>query len=218
MAKEANNSARKVTKSSNNIPSKHDQFILNQEIGFRMKESRDMTGLSQQDASRRFGYQSSSRLSKVEKGALCALPVWLLRRACIEYDVSADYLLGVTETMERDDVSHASLREMHAFLFANFDKRHAQDIAMLESLRRRIEKIEEFIVLASMQVKQLEEARKAIGELEEYQDIKGGNQLLAYIDRLNGTVNQTASKFKDLKREMQIKAGTEFQMNLLLDV
>lgn len=209
--------ARRISKAKG-VPSRHDQAILSKEIGVRMRESRLMVGFSQSDSASKLGYQNSTKLSKIEKGQSSAVPLWLIRRACIEYDVSADYLLGITETMERDDVSHASLRELHAFIFANFDRRHAQDIAMLVSLRKRLEVIEEFIVLASMQMKQLDEAMQCVEGNSEWQDLVGSNRLKVYMERLSHTLNSTSSKFKDIKREMQAKSGTEFQMNLLLEV
>lgn len=217
MASNDRNTARKIAR-ENGIPTTHDQAILGREIGLRMRESRIMVGYSQLDSAIKLGYKNSSKLSRIEKGQMTMIPLWLIRRACIEYDVSADYLLGITETMEREDVSHASLRELHAFLFANFDKRHAQDIAMLVSLRKRLEAIEEYIVLTAKQLEQVNEAMRYVESKEEWQDLMGGNRLAVYIDRLSHTVNTTASKFKDLKREMQVKSGTEFQMSLLLDI
>ena len=209
-------SARKATTTS--TPSKQDQAVLSCEVGIRMRESRIMSGLSQVDAANRLGYQNSSKLAKIEKGQSSRIPLWVIRKAAILYDVSCDYLFGVTETMERDDVSHASLRELHAFMFADFDKRHAQDIAVMIAIRTKLETIQQMIVLAAQQAQQLEEAKLFIEQQPEWQDIKGGNRLINYIDRLNHTVNSSSLRFKDIKREMQAKSGTEYQMNLLLEV
>ena len=209
-------SARKATTTS--TPSKQDQAVLSCEVGIRMRESRIMSGLSQVDAANRLGYQNSSKLAKIEKGQSSRIPLWVIRKAAILYDVSCDYLFGVTETMERDDVSHASLRELHAFMFADFDKRHAQDIAVMIAIRTKLETIQQMIVLAAQQAQQLEEAKLFIEQQPEWQDIKGGNRLINYIDRLNHTVNSSSLRFKDINREMQAKSGTEYQMNLLLEV
>lgn len=209
-------SARKATTTS--TPSKQDQAILSREVGIRLRESRIMSGLSQVDAAKRLGYENSSKLAKIEKGQSSRIPLWVIRKAAVLYDVSCDYLFGVTQTMERDDVSHASLRELHAFVFAEFDKRHAQDIAVMMSIRSRLETIQQSIVLAAMQAQQLEEAKLFIESQPEWLDIKGGNRLITYIDRINHTVTSASIRFKDIKKEMQMKSGTEYQMNLLLDV
>lgn len=209
-------SARKATTTS--MPSRQDQAVLSYEVGIRMRESRIMSGLSQVDAASRLGYQNSSKLNKIEKGQSSRIPLWVIRKAAILYDVSCDYLFGVTQTMERDDVSHASLRELHAFMFADFDKRHAQDVAVMMGIRIKLDTIQQAIVLAAMQAEQLEEAKLFIEAQPEWQDIKGGNRLVSYIDRLNHTVASASIRFKDIKREMQAKSGTEYQMNLLLEV
>jgi transcriptional regulator with XRE-family HTH domain len=201
-----------------NTPSKQEQAILSREVGLRMKESRVMSGLSQVDAAKRLGYHNSTKLSKIEKGQSTRIPLWVIRKAAIIYDVSCDYLFGVTQTMERDDVSHASLRELHAFMFADFDKRHAQDVAVMMAIRSKLENIERTIVLAAMQADQLHEAKLFVEEQEEWLDVKGGNRLVNYIDRLNHTITSSALRFKDIKKEMQVKSGTEYQMNLLLEV
>ncbi len=210
------NSARKATLTS--TPSEQDQAVLSCEVGLRMRESRIMSGLSQVDAAKRLGYKNSSKLSKIEKGQSSRIPLWVIRRAATIYDVSCDYLFGITQTMERDDVSHAALRELHAFMFAEFDKRHVQDVAVMMAIRLKLESIEQMIVLASEQAKQLEEAKQFVEVLPEWQDVRGGNRLVNYIDRLNHTITSSALRFKDIKKEMRIKSGTEYQMNLLLEV
>ncbi|WP_171064779.1 helix-turn-helix domain-containing protein [Acinetobacter variabilis] len=183
-----------------------------------MRESRIMSGLSQVDAAKRLGYENSSKLAKIEKGQSSRIPLWVIRKAAVLYDVSCDYLFGVTQTMERDDVSHASLRELHAFMFAEFDKRHAQDVAVMMGIRTKLETIEKTIVLAAMQAEQLDEARAFIESLPEWQEVRGGNRLINHIERLHHTVTSSALRFKDIKKEMQVKSGTEYQMNLLLEV
>ncbi|ENV00417.1 hypothetical protein F969_00649 [Acinetobacter variabilis] len=209
-------SARKATLTS--TPSKQDQAVLSCEVGVRMRESRIMSGLSQVDAAKRLGYENSSKLAKIEKGQSSRIPLWVIRKAAVLYDVSCDYLFGVTQTMERDDVSHASLRELHAFMFAEFDKRHAQDVAVMMGIRTKLETIEKTIVLAAMQAEQLDEARAFIESLPEWQEVRGGNRLINHIERLHHTVTSSALRFKDIKKEMQVKSGTEYQMNLLLEV
>lgn len=199
-------------------PSRQDQATLSLEIGLRMLESRKMAGLSQIDAARRFGYSNPSKLSKVEKGVSPQIPIWLIRKAAIVYDVSCDYLFGVTATMERDDVEHAALRELHAFLYAEFDKRNGQNIVDLAALRQRLIDIESMIVLADLQGDQLMECANNIIKQKAWLEIKGGNKLYNCVDRLCHTIKTSSKRYKDIRREMRVKSGTEYQMNLLLDV
>ncbi|PKF35521.1 helix-turn-helix domain-containing protein [Acinetobacter proteolyticus] len=203
--------------STTNTSSRQDQALLSCEVGVRMRESRIMSGLSQVDAAARLGYGNSSKLAKIEKGQSSRIPLWVLRKAAILYDVSCDYLLGVTETMERDDVSHASLRELHAFMYADFDRRHAQDIAAMVSLNNTVVTIKQSIIIAGMQAQQMDEAKIFVEKQPEWQEIRGGNRLMNSIDRITHTINSTTVKFKDLQKTMQAKSGTEYQMNLLLE-
>lgn len=200
------------------IPSKQEQVILSNELGARMKESREMAGLSQKDAAKRLGYLNSSKLSKIEKGTSPQIQLWVIRKAAIIYDVSCDYLFGVTATMERDDVSHAALRELHAFMFAEFDKNHAKDIAVVTGLVDRMSEVEKMVVLAELQARQLGEIVGDIEILPEWQDVRGGNRLTSAVDRLNHTIFTAGTRYKNIKRDMRTRSGTEHQMSLLLQV
>lgn len=204
--------------SGGSTPTKQDQAALSKEIGLRMRESRDMVGLSQQDAARRFGYSNSSKLAKIENGQSSAIPLWVIRKAALAYDVSCDFLFGVTGTMERDDVKHAALREMNAFLYAEFDKRHAQDVAAATALQQRIVVIEEMLVLAEMQLRQAHESLAFVTATPEWQEVRGGNRLINDIERLTHTVITASSKYKDIRRSMRAKSGIEHQMTLALEV
>lgn len=208
--------SRKITPTS--TPSKQEQVTLSVEMGLRMRESREMSGLLQVDAAKRLGYENSSKLAKIEKGQSTRIPLWVIRKAAVLYDVSCDYLFGITATMERDDVSHASLRELQAFMYAEFDKRHSQDIAILTGLRCRMETVEKLIVLGDLQAKQLQESLDFVQSLPEWQEVRGGNRLANNAERLIHTFISTSLKYKDIKKEMQAKSGTEYQMNLLLEV
>jgi len=201
-----------------NTPSRQDQATLSKEIGLRMRESRDMVGMSQQDAAKRFGYSNSSKLAKIENGQSSAIPLWVIRKAALAYDVSIDFLFGVTGTMERDDVSHAALREMNAFLYAEFDRRHAQDVAATAALQQRVATIEEMLVLTEMQLRQLRESHDYVAATPEWQEVRGGNRLTNNLDRLTHTVQTASMKYKDIRRSMRARAGMEHQMTLCLEV
>lgn len=207
--------ARKPATSSR---SKQEQVALTREMGARLRESREMAGMSQKDSAKRLGYQNSSKLAKIEKGQGTSIPLIVLRDAVIMYDVSLDYIFGVTATMERDDVAHTAFRELSAFMFANFDKRHAQDIATYTGLLNRVVQLEQMTVLAEMQAQQLIEAFEVVSALPEWQEIRSGNRLDNSIDRLCGTVITAGRRLKDIKKDMRTKSGLEYQMNLFLEV
>jgi len=67
-------------------------------FGVRMRTARELCGLSQIVAAKRFGYSNSSKLNKVELASdTSSIPFWLIPRASQIYQVSSDYLLGLSD-------------------------------------------------------------------------------------------------------------------------
>jgi len=63
-----------------------------------MRTSRELCGLNQKEAAKRLGYSNSSKLNKVELASdTGSIPFWLIPRAAEVYQVSSDYLLGLTD-------------------------------------------------------------------------------------------------------------------------
>ena len=76
-------------------------------FGTRMKESRDLCNLTQQEAARLlgFGFENSSCLAKVELGTYTkSIDINLAIKAAQIYDVSLDFLFGLSGEWERDPV------------------------------------------------------------------------------------------------------------------
>lgn len=48
---------------------RHEVVALTKTIGARMKEARELAGISQSDAARRLGYKNSAKLSKIENAS-----------------------------------------------------------------------------------------------------------------------------------------------------
>ena len=68
-------------------------------FGQRMKAARELCGYSQLKAARLLGYVNSSKLNKVELAAdTNSIPFWLIPKAAEIYEVSSDYLLGLSDS------------------------------------------------------------------------------------------------------------------------
>jgi hypothetical protein len=103
-------------------------------IGRRLVEARDLCNLSQQVAARRLGYVNSSKLSKVEGATdTNSVPLWLIVRAAKLYDVSVDFLFGLT-----DDWETGVPRGTTDWLLVVWEKARQRDLAALEHLHREI--------------------------------------------------------------------------------
>jgi transcriptional regulator with XRE-family HTH domain len=83
------------------LSGKHEQAALVRTIGERMRQAREMSNLSQSEAARQFGYANPSKLSKVEAAMdTCSVPLWLIQSAARVYEVSVDFLFGITDDWE----------------------------------------------------------------------------------------------------------------------
>lgn len=113
---------------------KRDQAELVRVIGARMQEARELCNLHQVEAARRLGYSNSSKLSKVEGAAdTNSVPLWLIVRAAKVYEVSIDFLFGLT-----DDWEIGVPRGAQGFMFDVWEKARQRDMAALEHLHREV--------------------------------------------------------------------------------
>jgi transcriptional regulator with XRE-family HTH domain len=90
-----------VAASSPILSGKHEQAALVRTVGERMRQARELCNLSQSEAARRIGYANPSKLSKVEAATdTNSVPLWLIRKAAEVYEVSVDFLFGITNDWE----------------------------------------------------------------------------------------------------------------------
>lgn len=70
-------------------------------FGVKMRAARELCGLSQIVAAKRLGYSNSSKLNKVELASdTNSIPFWLIPRAAEVYQVSSDFLLGLSDSWQ----------------------------------------------------------------------------------------------------------------------
>ena len=113
---------------------KRDQAALVRTIGDRLRESRELCNLSQSEAARRFGYANPSKLSKVELATdTNSVPLWLIVRAARVYEVSVDFLFGLS-----DDWEIGVPRGAQPWLMDAWEKARQRDMAALMRLHEEI--------------------------------------------------------------------------------
>jgi transcriptional regulator with XRE-family HTH domain len=116
------------------VSSKHDQDALVRAIGQRLREARELCNLTQSEAARRLGYANPSKLSKVEAATdTNSVPLWLIHSASKLYEVSVDYLFGIT-----DDWETGVPRGTQAFLLDAWQKMRERDLLALDRLHREV--------------------------------------------------------------------------------
>lgn len=114
-------------------------------FGQRMKQSRELCNLSQKQAARVLGYKNTSYLSKIESGEYTSSvkPELLIKAAQI-YEVSCDYLLGITDEWERDP-HIASQKKIEGWLLAQWNVSKSNELAAVGRISKKIDCIENSI-------------------------------------------------------------------------
>ena len=98
------------------IDTKIDQLQLIAIIGCRMREARELCGYSQAKAAELIGYKNSSKLAKIENASdTKSVPIGTLRRAAEIYNVSLDFLFGISDIPDR-----AKMIEREQIVIANW--------------------------------------------------------------------------------------------------
>jgi len=106
----------------------HEQRALVRAIGERMRQARELCNLSQSEAARRMGYANPSKLSKVEAATdTNSVPLWLIHAAAKCYEVSVDYLFGLT-----DDWETGIHRGAQGWLLDSWERMRQRDLRALD--------------------------------------------------------------------------------------
>jgi len=113
---------------------KREQAELVRIIGDRLREARELCNLSQSAAARRFGYQNPSKLSKVELATdTNSVPLWLIARAAKLYEVSVDFIFGLSADWET-----GVPRGAQPWIMDAWQKVRERDMAVLVRLHEEI--------------------------------------------------------------------------------
>lgn len=198
-------------------PTRTEQSELAQAAGARLREAREMACLSQQQAARMLGYSNSTKLSKIESGKHSSqIPLWVLKRSAELYDVSLDYLTGVTETMERDEDKHSIMREMMVHMRESWERMRMRDVAVQGAMLERIKMIEDGLILADKEAREAQQAMSRFVTLNEksWLDMRGGSRLESAIERTADAARHSRAKVRRFRAE-NASAGGRSQLDLV---
>jgi transcriptional regulator with XRE-family HTH domain len=135
------------------LSGKHEQAALVRTIGERMRQARELCNLSQSAAAKRLGYANPSKLSKVEAAMdTNSVPLWLVQSAARIYEVSIDFLFGIT-----DDWETGIPRGTQPWLLDAWQKMRERDLCTLDRVHSEI-------VTVSKATDELLSAVNAVGE------------------------------------------------------
>lgn len=191
------------------VPNRQDQASLARGVGVRMREAREMVGLSQLNAARQLGYANSSKLAKIEGGKDSSqIPLWVIKRASCLYDVSVDYLLGNTETMEAEDARHAALREMMVHMREHWERLRERDVIVQQGLLERFIVIEQLVTLLDCEAAEAAAAMARFVELNPgWLDMRGGSRLVDAVERTSAAARTARTRLNRHRRESKAAGG-----------
>lgn len=133
---------------------KTEQLAAVRVIGARMRQARELCNISQTVAAKRLGYTNSSNLSKVENATdTNSVPLWLILRAAQVYEVSSDFLLGLTEEWETGVV-----RGVSGWMLDAWQKARERDLAGLVRLHAEITAVSAHITTLAAGVREVAQA------------------------------------------------------------
>ncbi|MGL4446339.1 MAG: helix-turn-helix domain-containing protein [Aeromonas sp.] len=211
--------AKRVRINANRLPSRQEQALLAIGIGERLREAREMACMSQQFAAKRLGYATSAKLSKIESGKHSVqIPLWVLKGAAQIYDVSLDYLLGTSDTMEPEDVRHTALREIQVGLATELERLRQRDALIIASMSNRITHIEACTKLLDQQSEEAAQALARVIELngEAWDEVRGGNRLANAVGGVAATARTARARLKRFHCEAKALAGRA-QLDLVFE-
>ncbi|GAB4059238.1 helix-turn-helix transcriptional regulator [Uliginosibacterium sediminicola] len=190
--------------------SKADQFAVVKIIGSRMREARELCGLSVTTAAERLGYKNPSKLSKIENSTdTISVPVWTIRRAAEVYEVSCDYLFGLSSDWEVGARADQE-RGVSQWMFDAWEAARRRDMETLKKLHDRVQAMNEVIgqMLASG-----EATAAALARFKElnpsFEDMRGSATLTAKIEAGLTAAKAAQIKMVRFRVECSVSARSE---------
>ena len=192
---------------------KQQQAQMIKTIGARMKEARNLAGYSQSKAAEILGYKNSSKLSKVEQATdTNSIPLWLIQRAALVYEVSVDWLFGLSDDWE---ISHRMLQERNTehWLFSHMEKKRLEAIQILKNLHDRIEVVSVAVKSSVKAVYDVVDALDKVRNINKNfdEDIRGGNSLLKAVEKAHEIAKISECKINKFFYECRVLRNNEEQ-------
>lgn len=180
-------------------------------IGQRMREARELCNLSQQEAAKRLGYRSGAKLAKVENVTdIRSVPLNLIINAARIYDVSADYLLGLSDDFESEERLNVE-RHITDWMVRTWEDARLRDIQAVRLLHAKIQAVDSAtgaMVGASHEVGTALE--RFIERNPGFEDMPAGARLVSKVER----ASEAATNARERLRRIQFECSRAFGQQL----
>jgi transcriptional regulator with XRE-family HTH domain len=189
-APEASGSGEDAENESSSI--KKARLAVVRTFGARMIEARELCNLSQSVAAKRLGYANQSKLAKVENASdTNSVPFWLIPEASKVYEVSTDFLLGLS-----DDWEGHTTRGLTTWVADEMNRLRRQDLDALSRIERRV-------AVATDHLEGLATGAEAVASaLEEWRDRNPGFDDTPLSGTLAGRMERLQEQTKAARRAL----------------
>lgn len=171
---------------------KFDKNEIVKVFGRRMKEARELCGLSGLEAAERLGYMNSSKLSKIEHASDGeTIPPFLPYKASIVYQVSMDFLYGLSDDWQRDPIISQQCQIQRALEQVSTEENNA-----IRNLFDQLSVVEQAAEVAFNRFGEIKKIVNRFRELNPEFDekLKLGAKLLRVVDEANSEVLEIGRK------------------------
>lgn len=162
-----------------------ERVALCRTIGTRLREARELAGLSQQDAAQLLGYSNSSKLAKVEGASdTNSVPFWLIAKAAKTYEVSADFLLGISEDWDIEP-GERHQRQVGRWLFDTWQAARERDLAAMSALSKKVSFVASSISAIAEKAESVQFAFDRLRTMNaNFDDLIAGQKLMSTVEAL----------------------------------
>ncbi|MDX8127994.1 hypothetical protein QLH52_11930 [Methylomonas sp. OY6] len=171
-------------------------------FGQRMTIAREMCGLSGLEAAELLGYANSSKLSKIEHASDPeTIPVFLIYKASIVYQVSTDFLYGLSDFWDRNPVTAQEQQIKRALEEVTADENNA-----IRNLFDQLSVVEQAAEVAFNRFGEIKKIVNRFREINpEFDELKLGAKLLRVVDEASSEVAAIGRKLAGYHASTQYK-------------